>query len=1027
MKNCYYNALMGVSVLPALFVMPVMADTITERKVIVQNTSYTDLVATSIASTTANNGGVFYMQNVPDVTLLFNGQTSFTDNSLNNGGMGGVIGNGWLSSLTGTGYTVGGKVVFAGPTTFSDNSTNNGNGGGAIFNYGMGNAASPDIVFDDSVNFSENKVTQYSPSQYSGGGAINHRNGMLVFESYATFNGNESASGGGAIMSAGDMVFNGVTKFDGNSASVGGGAILMQGGNIVFNDTVDFTNNSAAVASAIYMAGGADTVTFRDAVNFSSNSGVGTVLNNLSTANIVFENGVVFDSNSNDLNGALVNAGHVSLTNGDFLFTDNSGSNGGGLKNSGTTNVSTTGRVLFDSNTTTSSAGALDNGGVVSLTAASVEFTYNSSDAGYGGAIFNAADMTLAGATNVFSGNVARDSGTIKSGGGAIHNRGNVGTTTLAIGTETSSNTFDSNMSNAYGGAIVSRAFDGESQDSQITINGTTTFSNNQSVLDGGAIWAFAASDGGSIGLSDITFNGDTVFSNNAAGGNGGALYNNDTVTFNGTVEFSGNTAGGVANDIYNDGTITFNGDVDLNGGVMGDGTLQIASGTTFNIGRANIAQGNIVLNGTMLATLRGGNVAQITVGNEGGFTGDGTLKLMFDTAGTYKVFGNQSFANIDADNPVYDLVWSGGDVTATIKSVSDIAEQNNLLSDTARVISAVSDSSSGRMHDLSVKFQENLAANTTQSRMAVERAARAINPDSRAVVQSESVSAHSTITSLLSNRMADPMFMYGRGGGDAVMTVGDVWAQGVFNKSKHNNAFDGYTRGIAAGLDGTIGDTTTVGVGYMYAHSDVDGLGRDTDIDSSTVFIYGQYRPSAWYTNAYIGYTMSDYTEDTTAFDIGVTADYDVNTFGAYVATGYDFIGGITPELSLRYLHLSSTDYTNSLGVRNHIDATDYLTASLGTRYTFDVYTNTGWVIRPTLHYALQYDVISDKHNVSVAMPGVNAYVLEGDRLSRIANVIGVGIGMDYGLLQISLNYDIESRADYTSQTGQIKFKYDF
>ena len=1027
MKYCFFNTLIGVSVLPALFVMPAMADTITERKVIVQNTSYTDLVATGIASTTANNGGVFYMQNVPDVTLLFNGQTSFTDNSLNNGGMGGVIGNGWLSSLTGTGYTVGGKVVFLGPTTFSDNSTNNGNGGGAIFNYGMGDAASPDIVFDDSVNFSENKVTQYSPSQYSGGGAINHRNGMLVFESDATFNGNESASGGGAIMSAGDMVFNGVTKFDGNSASVGGGAILMQGGNIVFNDTVDFTNNSAAVASAIYMAGGADTVTFRDAVNFSSNSGVGTVLNNLSTANIVFENGVVFDSNSNDLNGALVNAGNVSLTSGDMIFSNNSGGNGGGLKNAGTTNVTTTGKVIFDSNTTTSSAGALDNGGNVSLVASAVSFTNSSSDAGYGGAIFNSSDMTLAGETNVFSGNVARDSGTIKSGGGAIHNRGNVDITTLVIGTDASSNTFDSNVSKAYGGAIVSRAFDGAGQDSQITINGTTTFSNNQSALDGGAIWSFASSDGDTTGSSNIVFNGDTTFSGNTANGMGGALYNNDTVTFNGDTTFAGNTAGGVANDIYNDGTINFDGDTRLDGGITGQGVLRIASGTTFDIGTASITQGAIELNGTMTATLRGGDTAQITVNNDGGFSGAGTLKLSFDSAGTYKVFGNQTFANLDVYNPVYDLTWSGGDVTASIKSVSDIASQNNLSSDVARVISGVSDSSSGRLNDISVLFQEQLSANTPASHAAVERAAHAINPESKSVVQSAAVSTHNTIATLLSNRMADPMFMYGRGGGDMTMTVGDVWAQGVFNKSKHNNAFDGYTRGIAAGLDGTIGDTTTVGVGYMYAHSDVDGLGRDTDIDSSTVFIYGQYRPSAWYTNAYIGYTMSDYTEDTTAFDIGVTADYDVNTFGAYVATGYDFIGGITPELSLRYLHLSSTDYTNSLGVRNHIDATDYLTASLGTRYTFDVYTNTGWVIRPTLHYALQYDVISDQHNVSVAMPGVNAYVLEGDRLSRIANVIGVGVGMDYGLLQISLNYDIESRADYTSQTGQIKFKYDF
>ncbi len=1027
MKYCFFNTLIGVSVLPALFVMPAMADTITERTVITQNTAYTDLIADGISSTTSNNGGVFYMQNVPDVTLLFNGVTLFTDNSLNNGGMGGVIGNGWLSSTTGDGYTVGGKVAFNGSATFSGNSTNNPNGGGAIFNYGSGNATSPDIVFFDSATFSGNKATTPSPSMYVGGGAINHRAGMIVFNSDAEFNDNESASGGGAIMSAGDMIFNGVANFDGNSAGKNGGAISVLGGNMTFEDSASFTNNSASGASAIYIAQPASALTFRDTARFVSNSGVGTVLNNSSTAKLIFDSGAIFDSNTNEFNGALVNAGNVSLTSGDMIFSNNSGGNGGGLKNSGTTNVTTTGKVIFDSNTTTSSAGALDNGGNVSLVASAVSFTNNSSDAGYGGAIFNASDMTLAGETNVFSGNVARDSGTIKSGGGAIHNRGNVGTTTLAIGTETSSNTFDSNMSNAYGGAIVSRAFDGAGQDSQITINGTTIFSNNQSALDGGAIWSFAASDGDTTGSSNIVFNGDITFSGNTANGMGGALYNNDTVTFNGDTTFAGNTAGGVANDIYNDGTINFNGDTRLDGGITGQGVLRIASGTTFDIGTASITQGAIELNGTMTATLRGGDTAQITVNNDGGFSGAGTLKLSFDSAGTYKVFGNQTFANLDVYNPVYDLTWSGGDVTASIKSVADIASQNNLSSDVARVISGVSDSSSGRLNDISVLFQEQLSANTPASHAAVERAAHAINPESKSVVQSAAVSAHNTIASLLSNRMADPMFMYGRGGGDMTMTVGDVWAQGVFNNTKHGDSFHGYTRGIAAGLDGTIGDTMTVGAGYMFGHSDVAGDVRDTDIDSSTVFLYGQYRPGAWYTNAYIGYTMSEYSESASAFNMAVTSDYDVNTFGAYVATGYDFIGGISPEVSLHYIHSGSSNYVNSLGVRNRFEATDYLTASVGTRYTFDVYTTSGLVLRPSLHYALKYDLISDGHDVTVVMPGASAYVLNGDRLSRIANEVGIGLGVNYGLFQVSLNYDIEARYDYTSQTARLKFQYDF
>ena len=1025
MKFSFHNTLIGVSVLPALFIMPAMADTINQRQVITTNTTYTDLVAQNIASTTANNGGVFYMQDVPNVVLTLEGASTFSGNSLNNGGMGGVIGNGWLSSTTGTGYTQGGKIVFAGATTFTDNSTNNVNGGGAIFNYGMGNATSPDIIFYDSANFTGNSVSASSNSVHAGGGAINHRNGMIVFNDSASFSGNESASQGGAIITAGDIIFNGTADFSDNTAGKSGGALAIKGGNTLFEGAASFTGNSAAGASAIYIGESAATLTFRDSATFTDNTGVGTLLNNNSGANVAFDRGATFDKNTNTYNGALVNAGSVSVSGGDLIFTDNTGSNGGGLKNAGTVLVDTTGDILFQGNTTTNSAGAFDNGGKATFAASNVSFVQNSADAGYGGAIFNAGDITIHGTNNIFSGNTASDSGATKSGGGAIHNRGNTGTAELIVGTDTSINTFASNTSNAYGGAIVSRAFDGTGQDSLVTINGTTTFENNQSALDGGAIWNMASPDNGTTGSATIVFNGDTVFRGNKSGGMGGALYNNDTVTFNGATTFAGNTANGTANDIHNDGTVNFNGDATLNGGITGTGTLNIVSGTTMNIGTSSITQGAIALNGTLMATLRSGDTAQLVVNNDGGFTGDGTIKLSFDQAGTYHVFGNQTFSSIDISNPVYDLTWNGGDVTATAKSAADIASENGLTSDTARVISGVSESSSARLNNLSVVFQEKLSSGTASDTLSVEQAATALNPDTHSIIQSAGVTLHNTVASLVSSRM--DMAGLGRSGGDMAVDFGGIWAQGLYNKTKLNDTFNGYTRGVSVGIDGNVNDIFTMGLGYLYSQSDIRSNSRDTDIDSSSIFIYGQYQPTAWYANAVISYTMSDYTEDGTVFGTAVSSDYDADIFGARIASGYDFIGGITPEIAMQYLHINSVDYTNSLGIRNHFDGSDYLTASLGTKYAFDYVLNNGWIVRPQMHYALKYDLISDENSIMVTMPGVNPYRLSGERLSRIANEVGIGLGMNYMGFEMSITYDLESRNDYTSQTGRLNFRYEF
>lgn len=1019
------NIFLGISVLPALLVMPAIGDVVSVRTVIAENTEYTNLTAENIASTSANNGGVFYMQDVPNVTLLFAGDTLFSNNSLNNGGMGGAIGNGWLSSNTGSGYTVGGKIVFNGASAFIGNETNNPNGGGAIFNYGTGVATSPDIIFAGPAQFTENKATGSMNSVYIGGGALNHRGGIIVFDTGASFSANESASRGGAIMTAGDIVFNDDAEFIGNTAGTSGGAIAVLGGTVDFESDATFVNNAATGASAILMDESNSVVKFRGFTKFSENTGVGTLLNNNSSGVVTFANGAMFDNNTNNYNGALVNAGTVSLTNGDFVFTNNSGSNGGGLKNSGNVTVDTTGKVSFANNITSSSAGALDNGGSIAFASPSISFINNSSSAGYGGAIFNAGDMNIQGSANVFRANIANDTGAIKSGGGAIHNRGNTGTASMIIGVNGGTNLFDSNNSAAHGGAIVSRAFDGVANDSVVTINGTTRFVGNQAAMNGGAIWNMVSQSNGSTGNSTIVFNDNVAFINNKAMGQGGAIYNNDTITFNKDVTFRGNIANSVANDIYNDGVVNFNGNATIVGGINGSGTLNIASGKTLNIGVATVTQGAIVLDGTMLATLRAGDSAQINVTSADGFTGDGTIKLSFDSAGTYKVFGNQIFDNIDISSPIYDLTWNGGDVTASVKSVSDIAVQNNLSDSAARTVAGVAASTSAPLNDLSVSIQNKLASNTDAARSDVETAVIAINPETKSVAQSIGTSVQKSLVSVATARM-DAMLL-GRNGGDVSLMPGGVWAQGIYNKSKYNDAFNAYTRGASVGVDGVLNDALTIGVGYMFGHSDVGTVSRNTEIDSHSVFLYGQYQPSNWYMNAVMNYTTSDYSERGVALGADVSSDYDIGAFGANVAMGYDFIGGISPQVSLRYIHMNSASYTNSMGIKNKIDSNDFLTASIGTRYGFDMLLRNGWVLQPAFRYAVKYDLLSDENHITVAIPGVNAYSLNGERLSRIANELGVEIGMMYGALNMALSYDIEARSDYTSQTGRVKFRYEF
>ena len=406
------------------------------------------------------------------------------------------------------------------------------------------------------------------------------------------------------------------------------------------------------------------------------------------------------------------------------------------------------------------------------------------------------------------------------------------------------------------------------------------------------------------------------------------------------------------------------------------------------------------------------------------------TLSMTVRDEGTYNVV---RATTTDSDftwnwtNAVYDLAPGArdGTVVASRKSATKIATENDIEQDAAKAIVGLNASTSEKLNDLGIKIQEKLAEGTPEAKHEVEHAAKAVHPEKESVTQSVVTSVQNTVTNLASARMAAPTF--GRAGGDITMTSGGVWAQGLLNKSKQNDAFRGYTRGISAGLDGTMNKVWTVGAGYSYAHSDISGSARDTEIDSNTVFLYGQYKPAAWYVNAVANYTMSDYSEEGDAMGTPVTADYDVDALGMAVAAGYDLDFGLTPELGLRYMHVMADDYTNSLGVKTKSDNTNFLTGVLGAKYAFNVVADKYTTFVPQLNAAIKYDMLSDKNVATITMPGVDAYTLDVERLSRFGGEFGIGLGMKHRGMDFSINYDIDVRKDYTSQTGMLKFRYNF
>lgn len=558
---------------------------------------------------------------------------------------------------------------------------------------------------------------------------------------------------------------------------------------------------------------------------------------------------------------------------------------------------------------------------------------------------------------------------------------------------------------------------------SNTTVTGGAEFSGNSAGTYGGAI---ATRINASAVKSSLTIDG-AIFTGNTAGFNGGAIYNTVAMTLMGDNAFTGNTAGGVANDIHNIGTMTIaSGTTTIDGGITGDGALTIADGATLNIGTTTVQQKELTLDGTVGATIIGANNYGKLLAET--YKGNGKVSLNVATTGTYNIFGENAneYTVVDA-GVIYDVTkGDNGAVTIATKKVEEIAKDTGLTGTAANMVAALANVDNDLANIASLNVQQALRNRDTDY---IETESAKANPVDKPVVQSVAQSVQGAVMTLAANRMAGAPSegTMGRSGGDLSDADYGVWAQGMFNKSKFNGQFNGYTRGVSAGFDALIDKQYTIGLGYAFGHSDVHANGgRDTEIDSNSIFAYAQYKPSEWFVNAALNYTMSKYNETVDAFGVRLESDYDTDAFGGQVMTGYDFASGLTPEVGLRYLHVSQDSYNNGL---NHVssDDTDFLTGIAGMKYRFAIENDSVINWFPELRAAATYDFVSDKAMSTVTMPGAASYVVDGDRLSRFGGEFGIGLTAEYNGLEISLVYDLNLHKDYTSQTGMAKFRYEF
>ena len=617
-----------------------------------------------------------------------------------------------------------------------------------------------------------------------------------------------------------------------------------------------------------------------------------------------------------------------------------------------------------------------------------------------GGAVYNR------GGTITIDGTFASNS--TEADGGAIYN-GNGGNITSLRGT------FTGNTAGKRGGAIYNTG----KNKSKINIT-AATFSGNKAADKGGAI----------SNAGDITIDGST-FAGNEAEVNGGAIHNmkNATLTLTGTNVFESNKlTNGTLNDIYNSGTVTVKGDLTLDGGISGinaeGSTIEFANGSSLTV-----KAGTTTISGNKTVTI--GKDVNLSMIFANGYEG-GEYTMIKDAT----VTGDFTINN--AENALYTITGGQGQYDIAKNDASTVAAKTGATGNQAAAIGALTSAKAEGnaafnqvADDISAKLQ---SADPNEVKAGVD-AVTAMSPEVSPMVQQTQVETAHQVFGAVGTRLSGGSITSGGEGmssGDSVFERAAMWVQGLFNKSKLDSTsdakgFEADSTGIAFGAEKQVTDNVKVGVGYAYTNTDIEGYLRDTDVDTHTAIVYGEYKPGQWYVNGIATYSWADYEESSTVR----SADYDVDSYGLQVMSGYEtgYKGvDITPEAGLRYVHIDQDGYTDSIG--NHVSGDDYdiLTAVIGAKVGKTYALENGMNIKPEARVAATYDLMNDDVNSVVTLANGAAYTVEGDALDRFGMEFGAGVTADLNdKVVVSVGYEGKFREDYQDHTGLLNAKYKF
>lgn len=265
-----------------------------------------------------------------------------------------------------------------------------------------------------------------------------------------------------------------------------------------------------------------------------------------------------------------------------------------------------------------------------------------------------------------------------------------------------------------------------------------------------------------------------------------------------------------------------------------------------------------------------------------------------------------------------------------------------------------------------------------------------------------------------------------------------DVWAYGFHSKENVNGLsfgadYDAQYNGIAAGVDFYKKGGTTAGLALIYADSNVSGSNgfatTKNDADYYGVSLYSRFDRGSYALLGDISYMKGDH--DVTQMNKGqtITASPDSDSISVGVKAVKDYAAGengtLTPYVGLRYLRLSTDDFTASNGLRYEGDDQDLVIVPVGVNYTAAI-SHGKWSVRPYAGIGYVWTA-GDRSADQTVMLGTAADSFSYDTADSGSFIARAGVTTDCGDMSYGIGYSWQKGDSVSNNAWTLSASYHF